>query len=244
MARPAKATIRCASNFPIMRWSRHQVIGPAGVALTRAALSLLSPSKTRFRSPRTNAAKRRFPSMPIFFTYLRKQGAGRPAQEVPDYVYSHAQSGGCAERAEYVEIDFARGDRPPSMARHCRQRFARALNGLGRAHGIGRLDLVENRFVGMKSRGMYETPGGTILYYAHRGLSRYARSRCRASQGRADAKYASSSTMDLFSPEREMLQASSTAARSSSPPGASETFQGSAFVVGVRALTPCMIRIS
>src|SRR5262249_413169 len=45
-----------------------------------------------------------------------------------------------------------------------------ALNELGRANGIGRLDLVENRFVGMKSRGMYETPGGTILYAAHRGI--------------------------------------------------------------------------
>ena len=44
------------------------------------------------------------------------------------------------------------------------------LNELGRANGIGRLDLVENRFVGMKSRGMYETPGGTILYFAHRGI--------------------------------------------------------------------------
>ena len=46
----------------------------------------------------------------------------------------------------------------------------RKLNELGRANGIGRLDLVENRFVGMKSRGMYETPGGTILLAAHRGI--------------------------------------------------------------------------
>ena len=44
------------------------------------------------------------------------------------------------------------------------------LNDLGKLHGIGRLDLVENRFVGMKSRGMYETPGGTILLVAHRGI--------------------------------------------------------------------------
>jgi argininosuccinate synthase len=64
-----------------------------------------------------------------------------------------------------------------SAAMACDQRRAMspatlltALNDLGRKHGIGRLDLVENRFVGMKSRGMYETPGGTILLLAHRGI--------------------------------------------------------------------------
>ena len=70
-----------------------------------------------------------------------------------------------------IEIDFERGDAvavdgkdlsPATLLAH--------LNALGRANGIGRLDLVENRFVGMKSRGMYETPGGTILFAAHRGI--------------------------------------------------------------------------
>ena len=62
------------------------------------------------------------------------------------------------------------------------------LNELGRDNGIGRLDLVENRFVGMKSRGVYETPGGTILLAAHRGIEiDHARPRRRPSQGRADA---------------------------------------------------------
>jgi argininosuccinate synthase len=59
---------------------------------------------------------------------------------------------------------------------------------LAASNGIGRLDLVENRFVGMKSRGVYETPGGTILLQAHRGIeSDHARSRRGAPQGRADA---------------------------------------------------------
>ena len=61
------------------------------------------------------------------------------------------------------------------------------LNALGKANGIGRLDLVENRFVGMKSRGMYETPGGTILHLAHRDRADHAGSRRRASEGRAGA---------------------------------------------------------
>jgi argininosuccinate synthase len=62
------------------------------------------------------------------------------------------------------------------------------LNELGRDNGIGRLDLVENRFVGMKSRGVYETPGGTILLQAHRAHRiDHARPRAGAPQGRADA---------------------------------------------------------
>ena len=62
------------------------------------------------------------------------------------------------------------------------------LNALGKANGIGRLDLVENRFVGMKSRGVYETPGGTILLAAHRAHRKHhARPRRGASEGRSDA---------------------------------------------------------
>ena len=58
-----------------------------------------------------------------------------------------------------------------STARSCRRpRLLAKLNDLGRDNGIGRLDLVENRFVGMKSRGVYETPGGTILLAAHRAM--------------------------------------------------------------------------
>ncbi len=77
----------------------------------------------------------------------------------------------------------------PSTARRSRRRRClTALNDLGRDNGIGRLDLVENRFVGMKSRGIYETPGGTILYRrAPRDRIDHARPRRRAPEGRADA---------------------------------------------------------
>src|ERR1044071_7025884 len=95
-----------------------------------------------------------------------------PAQEVPDYVYSRTLDPEQApDQAAYIAVDFERGD---AVALDGKQlspaSLLAALNALGRAHGIGRLDLVENRFVGMKSRGMYETPGGTILIAAHRGI--------------------------------------------------------------------------
>ncbi len=95
-----------------------------------------------------------------------------PAQEVPDYVYSRTNDPEKApDQPQYITIDFERGDAvavdgvglSPAM-------LLTKLNELGRLHGIGRLDLVENRFVGMKSRGMYETPGGAILLVAHRGI--------------------------------------------------------------------------
>ena len=83
------------------------------------------------------------------------------------------------------------------------------LNALGRRHGIGRLDLVENRFVGMKSRGMYETPGGTILLAAHRGIEQITLDRGAAHlKDELMPKYAELIYNGFwFSPEREMLQA-------------------------------------
>ena len=91
---------------------------------------------------------------------------------MPDYVYSRTDDPEDApDQATYIAVDFERGD----AGRDRRQQVfaggaAGAAQRLGRANGIGRLDLVENRFVGMKSRGMYETPGGTILLAAHRGI--------------------------------------------------------------------------
>ena len=114
-----------------------------------------------------------------------------PAKEVPDYVYSRTDDPGAApDEPDYVTIDFERGDAVAIDGKKLTPAALLAqLNALGRRHGIGRLDLVENRFVGMKSRGMYETPGGTILYAAHRGIeSDHARPRRRASQRRADAE--------------------------------------------------------
>ncbi len=82
------------------------------------------------------------------------------------------------------------------------------LNELGRDNGIGRLDLVENRFVGMKSRGMYETPGGTILYFAHRGIESITLDRGAAHlKDELMPKYAELIYNGFwFSPERELLQ--------------------------------------
>ncbi len=134
-----------------------------------------------------------------------------PAQEVPDYVYSRTLDPEDApNEPEYVEIDFERGDATAINGTSMRPAALLAqLNGLGRAHGIGRLDLVENRFVGMKSRGMYETPGGTILYYAHRGIEQITLDRGAAHlKDELMPKYAELIYNGFwFSPEREMLQA-------------------------------------
>ena len=83
------------------------------------------------------------------------------------------------------------------------------LNDYGKRHGIGRLDLVENRFVGMKSRGMYETPGGTILHLAHRGVEQITLDRGAAHlKDKLMPEYAELIYNGFwFSPEREMLQA-------------------------------------
>src|SRR4029079_9231805 len=84
-----------------------------------------------------------------------------------------------------------------------------ALNDLGRDNGIGRLDLVENRFVGMKSRGVYETPGGTILHVAHRAIESITLDREAAHlKDGFMPRYAELIYYGFwFSPEREMLQA-------------------------------------
>jgi argininosuccinate synthase len=83
------------------------------------------------------------------------------------------------------------------------------LNELGKANGIGRLDLVENRFVGMKSRGIYETPGGTILHVAHRGIEQITLDRGAGHlKDELMPKYAELIYYGFwYSPEREMLQA-------------------------------------
>ena len=95
-----------------------------------------------------------------------------PAREAPEYVHQRTIAPEDApDRPTVIEIAFERGDpvaidgEPLSPAA-----LLTRLNELGRDNGIGRLDLVENRFVGMKSRGVYETPGGAILLAAHRGI--------------------------------------------------------------------------
>ena len=112
-------------------------------------------------------------------------------------------------RAEYIEIDFLRGD-PVALGGRSRSPAAllSALNGLGAKHGIGRVDLVENRYVGMKSRGVYETPGGTLLHVAHRALESITMDReVLRIRDSLIPKYAELIYYGYwFSPEREMLQ--------------------------------------
>ncbi len=134
-----------------------------------------------------------------------------PWDEVPDHVYSRtANPEDAPATPQYITIDFERGDPvavdgdglgPAAL-------LAR-LNDLGRTHGIGRLDLVENRFVGMKSRGLYETPGGTILHAAHRGIESITLDRGAAHLKDAlMPQYAELIYNGFwFAPEREMLQA-------------------------------------
>ena len=134
-----------------------------------------------------------------------------PAGEVPAYVYSRTEDPEKApERPAYITIDFERGDPVAVDSKKLKPAALLAeLNAHGRAHGIGRLDLVENRFVGMKSRGMYETPGGTILLAAHRGIESITLDRGAAHlKDELMPKYAEAIYYGFwFSPEREMLQA-------------------------------------
>ena len=134
-----------------------------------------------------------------------------PAEEAPDYVYQRTVSPEEApDTPQYVEIGFERGD-AVSIDGEALSPAAllTRLNELGGTHGIGRLDLVEGRFVGMKSRGIYETPGGTILLEAHRGIEQITLDRGAAHlKDELMPRYAELIYNGFwFAPEREMLQA-------------------------------------
>jgi len=134
-----------------------------------------------------------------------------PSKEAESIVYMRTIAPEDApDKATYVEVGFEKGDAvsidgeklsPASLLTK--------LNALGKANGIGRLDLVENRFVGMKSRGVYETPGGTILLAAHRGIESITLDRGAAHlKDDIMPRYAALIYNGFwFSPEREMLQA-------------------------------------
>jgi argininosuccinate synthase len=134
-----------------------------------------------------------------------------PAQGVPDYVYSRTLDPEKApDQPTIITIDFECGDAVALDGKKMSPAaLLRSLNDLGKANGIGRLDLVENRFVGMKSRGMYETPGGTILLAAHRGIESITLDRGAAHlKDELMPKYAELVYYGFwFAPEREMLQA-------------------------------------
>jgi argininosuccinate synthase len=134
-----------------------------------------------------------------------------PAIEVPDYVYSRTIGPEAApDKPTTITIDFVKGDASAINGEKLSPASLLAkLNALGKENGIGRLDLVENRFVGMKSRGMYETPGGTILLTAHRAIESITLDRGAAHlKDELMPKYAELIYNGFwFSPEREMLQA-------------------------------------
>jgi argininosuccinate synthase len=134
-----------------------------------------------------------------------------PAIEAPNVVYQRTVSPETApDKATIIRIGFERGD-PVSLdgKRLSPATLLSKLNELGRDNGIGRVDLVENRFVGMKSRGVYETPGGTILLAAHRAIESITLDRGAAHlKDELMPRYAELVYNGFwFSPEREMLQA-------------------------------------
>jgi argininosuccinate synthase len=134
-----------------------------------------------------------------------------PSKEAESIVYMRTIAPEDApDKATYVEIGFEKGDAVSIDGETLSPATLLAkLNALGKANGIGRLDLVENRFVGMKSRGVYETPGGTILLAAHRGIESITLDRGAAHlKDDLMPRYAEMIYNGFwFSPEREMLQA-------------------------------------
>ncbi len=142
-----------------------------------------------------------------------------PAMEADEIVYQRTiRPEDAPDRATVITLDFEHGD-PVGLddERLSPATLLTRLNQLGHDNGVGRLDLVENRFVGMKSRGVYETPGGTILYAAHRAMESITLDREAAHlKDELMPRYASIVYNGLwFSPERRMLQAAIDASQNS-----------------------------
>ena len=160
-----------------------------------------------------------------------------PWEETPEFVHSRTVSPEDApDQPQYITVEFEGGD-PVAVDGEALSpaSLLAKLNDLGRTHGIGRLDLVENRFVGMKSRGMYETPGGTILHVAHRGIEQITLDRGAAHlKDELMPRYAELLYNGFwFSPEREMLQAAIDHSQSKvSGTVRLKLYKGSAWIVG------------
>jgi argininosuccinate synthase len=134
-----------------------------------------------------------------------------PWEMAEEYVYSRTDSPiNAPDEPEYIEVEFEKGD-PVAINGEAMSpaTLLETLNTFGKRHGIGRLDLLENRFVGMKSRGIYETPGGTILLAAHRGIEQITLDKgAMHLKDEIMPKYAEVIYNGFwFSPEREMMQA-------------------------------------
>ena len=134
-----------------------------------------------------------------------------PWEEAPEYVYSRSVSPFDApDKAEEIILEFKSGDACALNGKSMKPfDILASLNSIGGKHGVGRIDLLENRFIGMKSRGIYETPGGTILYHAHRAIESITLDKEEAHmKDEISPKYAELIYNGYwFSPERDMMQA-------------------------------------
>ncbi len=168
-----------------------------------------------------------------------------PDCEVPDIVSRRADRRTITpeeapDKAEILTLSFERGDASAINGEAMRPHIVlQRLNEAGKRHGIGGLDLVENRFVGMKSRGFYETPGGTILLAAHRGIEQLTLDRGAAHlKDELMPRYAALIYNGMwFSPEREMLQAAIDASqRDVSGDVRLKLYKGGVYVIGRKSV--------
>ena len=202
-----RSNCRPTRSTPTSRSSRRGANGSS----PRAMRFLPSRNSIRSRSPRTSAAKRRFRSTPTSCTFPPRARCSRTRRRRRPITFIRApiDPESAPDKPTVVEIAFEKGD-PVAINGKAMSpaTLLAALNKLGHDNGIGRLDLVENRFVGMKSRGMYETPGGTILLAAHRAIESITLDRGAAHlKDELMPKYAELIYNGFwFSPERELLQ--------------------------------------
>ena len=151
-----------------------QIIAPWRLWDLKSRESLIEfAEKYQIQVPKDNIGE---PPFSIDENVLHTSAEGKvledPWLSPPDYVFSRTKNiENTSNKAEKIIISFEKGN-PVKINEQILSPYEilRKLNDLGFEHGIGRVDMVENRFIGMKSRGVYETPGGTILYHAHRAI--------------------------------------------------------------------------
>ncbi len=108
----------------------------------------------------------------LFHTSTEGKILEDPSKQAPEFIFQRTVSPEKApNKPSYVTIGFKNGDAISINGKKCSpSKLLTLLNNIGGKNGVGRVDLVENRFIGIKSRGVYETPGGTILLFAHRAI--------------------------------------------------------------------------
>ncbi len=185
--------------------------------------------------------KRGEPPFSVDANLLHSSSEGKiledPALEADEIVYQRTiRPEDAPDKPMVIRIGFVNGDAVSIDGELLSPATLLArLNALGKANGIGRLDMVENRFVGMKSRGVYQTPGGTILLAAHRGMESITLDREAAHlKDELMPRYATLIYNGLwFSPERRMLQAAIDASQHSVTGEVRvKLYKGSATVIG------------